>query len=105
MREPAFWHRPPSWTSRLLMPLGALYGAVAGRRMQRPGFDAGVPVLCVGNYHTGGAGKTPTVLALTQLLRGIASCRIYRHGFNSQRCLAPHHLHRLAQGLPDESRA
>jgi len=71
MREPAFWHRPPSWTSRLLMPLGVLYGAVTGRGMQRPGFDAGVPVLCVGNYHTGGAGKTPTVLALVQLLRGL----------------------------------
>ena len=26
-------------------------------------------MLCVGNYHTGGAGKTPTVLALTKLLR------------------------------------
>jgi tetraacyldisaccharide 4'-kinase len=71
MREPAFWHRPASWSSRLLMPLGALYGAVAGRRMQRPGFDAGIPVLCVGNYHTGGAGKTPSVLALTKLLRDL----------------------------------
>jgi tetraacyldisaccharide 4'-kinase len=37
--------------------------------MQARGFDAGIPVLCVGNYHTGGAGKTPTVLALTKLLR------------------------------------
>ena len=71
MREPAFWHRPPSWRSRLLMPLGALYGAVAGRRMQRRGFDAGIPVLCVGNYHTGGAGKTPAVFALTTLLRDL----------------------------------
>lgn len=71
MREPGFWHRPPSWGSRLLMPLGALYGAVAGRRMQRAGFDAGIPVLCVGNYHSGGAGKTPTVLALTRLLRDL----------------------------------
>jgi tetraacyldisaccharide 4'-kinase len=71
MREPAFWHRPPSWISRLLMPLGALYGAVAARRMQRPGYDAGIPVLCVGNYHTGGAGKTPAVLALTKLLRDL----------------------------------
>ena len=26
-------------------------------------------MICVGNYHTGGAGKTPTVLALTKLLR------------------------------------
>jgi tetraacyldisaccharide 4'-kinase len=37
--------------------------------MQSDGFDAGIPVICVGNYHTGGAGKTPTVLALTKLLR------------------------------------
>ena len=69
MREPAFWHRPSSLLSLLLMPLGALYGAIAGRRLQHQGFDAGIPVLCVGNYHVGGAGKTPTVLALTKLLR------------------------------------
>jgi tetraacyldisaccharide 4'-kinase len=68
MHEPAFWYRPPSWISRLLMPLGALYGAVAARRLQREGFDAGVPVLCIGNYHVGGAGKTPTVLALAKIL-------------------------------------
>jgi tetraacyldisaccharide 4'-kinase len=28
-----------------------------------------IPVICVGNYHVGGAGKTPTVLALAKLLR------------------------------------
>src|SRR6187455_3571915 len=71
MREPAFWYRPASWKSHLLRPLGALYGAIAARRLQRKGLDAGVPVLCVGNYHTGGAGKTPTVLALAKLLRGL----------------------------------
>lgn len=69
MREPAFWYRPRSPTSHLLSPLGALYGAITARRMARKGFDAGIPVLCVGNYHVGGAGKTPTVLALTRLLR------------------------------------
>jgi tetraacyldisaccharide 4'-kinase len=69
MHEPAFWHRPSSWMSRLLMPLAALYGAIAGGRLQRKGIDAGIPVLCVGNYHLGGAGKTPTVLALVKLLR------------------------------------
>ena len=71
MREPAFWHRPPSLISLLLTPLGALYGLVAGQRMQRAGFDAGIPVICVGNYHVGGAGKTPAVLALTNLLRDL----------------------------------
>jgi tetraacyldisaccharide 4'-kinase len=69
MREPAFWHRPPSWLSYLLSPLGAVYGAIAALRMERKGLDAGIPVFCVGNYHTGGAGKTPTVLALTRILR------------------------------------
>jgi tetraacyldisaccharide 4'-kinase len=71
MHEPAFWYRPSSWISRLLMPLAALYGAVAGRRLQRRGFDAGIPVLCVGNYHVGGAGKTPAVLALAKMLRNL----------------------------------
>ena len=71
MREPGFWHGPLSWKSHLLRPLGALYGAVAAKRLQRKGIDAGIPVLCVGNYHVGGAGKTPTVLALAKLLRDL----------------------------------
>jgi tetraacyldisaccharide 4'-kinase len=69
MREPAFWYRPASWKSHLLKPLAALYGAVAAHRLKRKGLKAGIPVLCVGNYHGGGAGKTPTVLALANLLR------------------------------------
>src|SRR3979490_1250943 len=76
MREPGFWHRPSSFASRLLMPLGALYGAVAARRLQREGFDAGVPVLCVGNYHVGGAGKTPMVLALAKILRDLGEAPV-----------------------------
>jgi tetraacyldisaccharide 4'-kinase len=71
MREPAFWHRPSSWKSHLLRPLGALYGAVAANRLRREGLDAGIPVLCVGNYHVGGAGKTPAVRALAKLLRDL----------------------------------
>jgi tetraacyldisaccharide 4'-kinase len=71
MREPAFWHTPNSWKSHLLRPLGALYGAVAAQRLRRKGLDAGIPVVCVGNYHVGGAGKTPTVLALAKILRDL----------------------------------
>ena len=69
MREPGFWHGPASLNSHLLKPLAALYGAIAAQRLQRRGLNAGIPVLCVGNYHVGGAGKTPTVLALAKLLR------------------------------------
>ena len=71
MREPGFWHGPASLNSHLLRPLGALYGAIAARRLLRRGLNAGIPVLCVGNYHVGGAGKTPTVLALSKLLRDL----------------------------------
>jgi tetraacyldisaccharide 4'-kinase len=71
MREPAFWHRPSSLLSQLLAPLGALYGAVSARRLMRKGLRAGVPVICVGNYGLGGAGKTPTVMALAGILRSL----------------------------------
>jgi tetraacyldisaccharide 4'-kinase len=55
--------------SRLLAPLGLLYGAISSNRMLRKGHRSGVPVICVGNYSLGGAGKTPTVIALIKLLR------------------------------------
>jgi tetraacyldisaccharide 4'-kinase len=76
MREPAFWYRPPSWKSHLLRPLSALYGAIAAQRLQRLGFDAGIPVFCIGNYHVGGAGKTPTVLALAKMLRDLGETTV-----------------------------
>jgi tetraacyldisaccharide 4'-kinase len=76
MREPEFWYRPPSLTSLLLSPFGTLYGMITGRRMLSAGFDAGIPVFCVGNYHLGGAGKTPVVLVLTKLLRDLGETPI-----------------------------
>jgi tetraacyldisaccharide 4'-kinase len=71
MREPAFWHRPSSWKAQLLRPLASLYGAIAASRLRHGGFAAGIPVICVGNYHVGGAGKTPAVLALSKILRDL----------------------------------
>ena len=68
MREPAFWWRKPGLASVLLAPFAAAYGAVAAQRMSRRGARAGVPVICVGNFTLGGAGKTPTALAIAALL-------------------------------------
>lgn len=70
MRAPGFWWRPqPSWLAQLLSPIGWIYGAITLWRMRRPGQRAAVPVICVGNFIAGGAGKTPTVLALAALLQ------------------------------------
>ena len=68
MREPSFWWRPAGVTARLLSPFGALYGLIAAARMARPGRAARIPVLCIGNLTLGGAGKTPTALAVAQIL-------------------------------------
>lgn len=69
MRDPAFWWRDGSLAAMLLAPFAAGYGAVAARRMAGTGARAGVPVICVGNFTLGGAGKTPTVLMLTKMLQ------------------------------------
>jgi tetraacyldisaccharide 4'-kinase len=69
-----------AWATRgplavALWPLSALYGLL--RRLHRAFVRVQtlpVPVVVVGNYVAGGAGKTPTVIALASLLR--------RHGYH-----------------------
>ena len=68
MREPAFWWRDAGLTARALTPLGLTYGAIAAKRMAAKGVSAGLPVICVGNFTLGGAGKTPTVIMLARTL-------------------------------------
>jgi tetraacyldisaccharide 4'-kinase len=72
VKAPAFWWQDrPTLPARLLGPAAAIYAGVADRRLRQPGTRASVPVLCVGNVTVGGAGKTPTAIALAALLRDL----------------------------------
>jgi tetraacyldisaccharide 4'-kinase len=71
-RAPDFWHEAtPDWRAWALRPLGALYGAATARRLAKGTPEKmSVPVICVGNINAGGTGKTPTVMAVVERLRG-----------------------------------
>ena len=67
---PPFWFQPPGLLAWALWPASRTYGYVSGRRLGRkPRRYAKVPVICVGDLVMGGAGKTPTALALADLLK------------------------------------
>jgi tetraacyldisaccharide 4'-kinase len=69
---------PPSWwySERIpsaawgLLPVSALYGAAVQKRFRdaKP-YRSKLPVICVGNFTMGGAGKTPVALKLAAALR------------------------------------
>ncbi len=85
--EGAWWRSSPGLLARLLQPLAWIYGAISGWRQHHTRVrQAPVPVLVVGNFIVGGAGKTPTVIALASALRnagwqpGVISRGHGRHG-------------------------
>lgn len=69
MKAPSFWYRSPGLLSFLLWPLGWFYGKVSGAyRSYVPLQRFSLPIISIGNLVAGGAGKTPTALALARLL-------------------------------------
>ncbi len=80
MRAPDFWTGGGGVAPFLLSPFAALYAATTARRMARPGWQAGVPVICAGNATAGGAGKTTLALDIGRRLanRGVAAAFLTR---------------------------
>ncbi len=86
----AWWTPQPGALPALMLPLAVLFGIVGAVR--RAGFragwlraiDVGVPVIVVGNLIVGGAGKTPTVIAIVQwLLRQGRQPGVISRGYRS----------------------
>ena len=64
MQAPNFWAND-GVLSRLLAPFGWVYGMGAmARRLCTTPYRAERPIVCVGNFVAGGAGKTPVALAI-----------------------------------------
>jgi len=75
MKTPRFWYprlddKASSLLPGLLSPVSTLFraGTFLRKAMANP-YRARVPVVCVGNVVAGGAGKTPTAIALARLLQ------------------------------------
>lgn len=65
-----WWRSDTTWLALLLSPLSSLYARLAARARRRAVPErAPVPVVVVGNLVAGGAGKTPTTIALVRALR------------------------------------
>ena len=108
MRTPQFWDTlptQPNWRARVLAPLGWLYGALTKARVARaPEYTAPVPVICIGNINAGGTGKTPTTIALAQMLSDLGHTpHIVSRGFGGTQvgplAVTPQHT---AQDVGDE---
>jgi tetraacyldisaccharide 4'-kinase len=71
-RAPAFW-RQEGVAPRLLAPAALIYGALAARRLRRPGPRATLPTIVIGGLTAGGDGKTPLAIALATQLTAMSA--------------------------------
>ena len=68
MKTPKYW-QSNSFVSKLLTPLGKLYGLATALRLKiKKSKKAEVPVICVGNITAGGTGKTPVSISIGKML-------------------------------------
>jgi len=86
----SWWQAQPDGLARSLQPLSRLYSWLLERRRRVSPQSVGLPVVVVGNLIVGGAGKTPTVMALVRLLRAAGwSPGVVSRGYGRAAAAAP----------------
>ena len=92
MREPAWWYVDrPTATARLLMPAAMLWARVAERRFARSRpYRSRLPVVCIGNFTTGGTGKTPLATRVAHDLAAMGRTPIILSRGHGGRIAGPH---------------
>jgi len=74
LEAPFFWYRKKGLIASALAPLGRVYGCIAeGRFAKGKPYRSRLPVICIGNFTAGGGGKTPTAIAVAQLLKELGA--------------------------------
>jgi len=69
LKAPFWWYRKQGALASALVPLGRLYGNAAEARFAGTDpYRSRLPVICIGNFTSGGGGKTPTAIAVAALL-------------------------------------
>lgn len=76
LETPSWWYSKRGSLAKimpaLLSPVAALYGRTAASRLtQEPAYRSRLPVICIGNFTSGGGGKTPTAIAIAKLLKSM----------------------------------
>jgi len=88
LRTPFWWYRRRGALASALSPLGAIYGRLAENKVAGvTPYRSRLPVICIGNFTAGGGGKTPTAIAVAELLKaaGERPCFLTRgYGGNSE---------------------
>jgi tetraacyldisaccharide 4'-kinase len=101
---PPFWWTKTGWQAICLYPLSFVYGRISGAILQhRRRHPLPVPVICVGNFTVGGAGKTPTAIAIARAAkaRGLTPgflSRGYGGSLDVMTVVDPHHHRSTAVG-------
>ncbi len=91
LRTPSWWYVKASLIPALLAPAALAWNAVTRVRWAfvKP-YRSKLPVICIGNFTAGGAGKTPAALAIANILRDAGERPIFLTRGYGGSTLGPH---------------